>query len=203
MLGCDSEDHILCSYLANLQRKIKIKKVYHCKTIPTLHTICTMASLLLCSHCPRRIRLAGHSARMCVFISQISSYLLIWCLGKWNFFSDANRIAMSDWKKSLNYTQSIHASFGKVKKLRELMKSFQKQGVLQQRTHKVSLKLPQPPAKKWKYQTAPVFIPVTLAYILWLAMIKMEGPWCLKINLQHFEFFNKRNFFHMKFTDLH
>lgn len=111
-----SEYHILCSYLDNLQSKIKIKKIYHCKTIPILHTICTMASLLLRSHCPRRIRLAGHSARMYVFISQISSYLLIRCLGKWNFFSDANRITVSDRKKSLNYTQSIHASFGKVKK---------------------------------------------------------------------------------------
>lgn len=137
---CVSEHHILCSYLDNLQRKIK--KIQHCKTVPSLHTIHTMVSLLLRSHCPRRIRMAGHSARMYVFISQISSYLLICCLAKWDFFSDADQITMSDRKTVwTTYSWSMQV-LAKSKNLENWWKHFQSTknyGVLQQRTHRKHL----------------------------------------------------------------
>lgn len=79
-IPCLSEHHIFCSYLGSLQKKIK--KLQHHGNVSSLHTIPTTVSLLCCSHCPRRIRMAGHSARTHMFSSQISSYLLICCLEK-------------------------------------------------------------------------------------------------------------------------
>lgn len=148
---CLSEHHILYSYLGSLQRRIKIKKIQHCESVPSPHTIRTMVSLLLCSHCPRRIRMAGHPARTSVFIPQISSYLLICCLAKWDIFRHTDQITVSDRKSEL-HTVDPCKFFGKVKKLGELMKAFQKCGELwstaAKNTQKLPLKLPQPSVKK-------------------------------------------------------
>lgn len=151
---CLSEHHILCSYLGSLQRKGKIKKIQHCESVPSLHTIHTMVSLLLCSHRPRRIGMAGHPAGTPVFIPQISSYLLICCLAKWRLFQRC-RPNYGEWQKVWTTHSRVHASFlAKSKKLGELMKALQKCGELwgtaAKNTQKAPLKLPQPRVKKEK-----------------------------------------------------
>lgn len=73
-----SEYGILCSYIDILQRKIKIKKTYHCRTIP----LCIQYTQRFPCCCIHTVPGWQDIQQECVLISQICSYLLICCLAK-------------------------------------------------------------------------------------------------------------------------